>query len=170
MTLLLISSQSRDKKKFVLRKASMLIFFYQRLVAFCKILGCYLLFVMKQKLGVRCPFFSIFVASKKTCWTSRNLTTFNYKKNALRCLLVFLTLFEWMVQQREKCWFASSLNSRLQYLGPNPGLPRLNEEPPKEVILDRSIGPVGAFCVLVLDPEQVQCVLCIHFKAFLFSL
>ncbi|XP_015888708.2 pyridoxine/pyridoxamine 5'-phosphate oxidase 2-like [Ziziphus jujuba] len=60
------------------------------------------------------------------------------------------------LQQREKCWFASSLNSRLQYLGPNPGLPRLNEEPPKEVILDRSIGPVGAFCVLVLDPEQVD--------------
>lgn len=45
-------------------------------------------------------------------------------------------------------------------MGPNPGLPRLNEEPPKEVILDRSAGPVGAFCVLVLDPEKVQCVLC----------
>lgn len=75
-----------------------------------------------------------------------------------------------MVQQRENCWFASSLNSRLQYLGPNPGLPILNEQPPKEVILDRSIGPVAAFCLLVLDPEQVPWFLLstIHFKALLF--
>ncbi|KAF3439835.1 hypothetical protein FNV43_RR18113 [Rhamnella rubrinervis] len=60
------------------------------------------------------------------------------------------------LQQREKCWFASSLNSRLQYLGPNPGLPILNEQPPKEVTLDRSTGPVAAFCLLVLDAEQVD--------------
>lgn len=40
------------------------------------------------------------------------------------------------LQQREKSWFSSSLKSRLQYLGPNPGLPSLDEEPAaKEVFL-----------------------------------
>ncbi|KAL5540041.1 hypothetical protein UlMin_021744 [Ulmus minor] len=60
------------------------------------------------------------------------------------------------LQQREKSWFASSLKSRLQYLGPNPGLPNLSEEPPKEIFLDSSRGPVDAFCLLVLDPDQVD--------------
>ncbi|XP_077246427.1 pyridoxamine 5'-phosphate oxidase family protein [Tasmannia lanceolata] len=60
------------------------------------------------------------------------------------------------LQQREKAWFASSLKSRLQYFGPGPGLPCVNEEPCKENLLDPYIGPIGAFCVLVLDPEQVD--------------
>ncbi|BFG22204.1 pyridoxine/pyridoxamine 5-phosphate oxidase 2 isoform X1 [Prunus yedoensis var. nudiflora] len=60
------------------------------------------------------------------------------------------------LQQREKSWASSSLKSRLQYLGPQPGLPNLSEEPPKEVSVDPSTGPVGAFCVLVLDPQQVD--------------
>ncbi|KAE7999338.1 hypothetical protein FH972_003780 [Carpinus fangiana] len=59
------------------------------------------------------------------------------------------------LQQREKSWFASSLKSRLQYLGPSPGLPCLSEEPDPE-FLDPSKGPVGAFCVLILDPDQVD--------------
>ncbi|XP_021815018.1 pyridoxine/pyridoxamine 5'-phosphate oxidase 2 isoform X2 [Prunus avium] len=59
-------------------------------------------------------------------------------------------------EQREKSWASSSLKSRLQYLGPQPGLPNLSEEPPKEVSVDPSTGPVGAFCVLVLDPQQVD--------------
>ncbi|XP_058085670.1 pyridoxine/pyridoxamine 5'-phosphate oxidase 2 [Magnolia sinica] len=60
------------------------------------------------------------------------------------------------LQQRERAWFASSLKSRLQYLGPSPGLPCISEEPCNEYPLDPSTGPVGAFCLLVLDPEEVD--------------
>lgn len=60
------------------------------------------------------------------------------------------------LQQREKSWFASSLRSRMQYLGPDPGLPSINEDLPKNISLDPSVGPVGAFCLLVLDPEKVD--------------
>ncbi|XP_028767592.1 pyridoxine/pyridoxamine 5'-phosphate oxidase 2 isoform X1 [Neltuma alba] len=60
------------------------------------------------------------------------------------------------LQQREKSWFASSLRSRLQYLGPNPGLPCLSEETQREISLDPSTGPVDAFCLLILDPDQVD--------------
>lgn len=60
------------------------------------------------------------------------------------------------MQQREKAWFASSPKSRLQYLGPNPGLPSLDEKPSQEFSLDPSARPVDAFCLLVLDPEQVR--------------
>ncbi|XP_028767593.1 pyridoxine/pyridoxamine 5'-phosphate oxidase 2 isoform X2 [Neltuma alba] len=59
-------------------------------------------------------------------------------------------------EQREKSWFASSLRSRLQYLGPNPGLPCLSEETQREISLDPSTGPVDAFCLLILDPDQVD--------------
>ena len=69
-----------------------------------------------------------------------------------------------MVQQREKSWFASSVKSRLQYLGPNPGLPSLDEQPPKENFLDNSSGPVDAFCVLVLDPDQVYSISLLYFS------
>ncbi|KAH1091842.1 hypothetical protein J1N35_019099 [Gossypium stocksii] len=59
------------------------------------------------------------------------------------------------LQQREKSWFSSSVKSRLQYLGPNPSLPRISEhQSEEEVRLDPSIGPVAAFCLLVLDPDQ----------------
>jgi hypothetical protein len=54
--------------------------------------------------------------------------------------------------------FASSVRSRLQYLGPQPGIPVLDEEPVKDVHLDPSAGPVDAFCLLVLDPEKVSCI------------
>jgi pyridoxamine 5'-phosphate oxidase len=64
-------------------------------------------------------------------------------------------MFQFLMQQREKSWFASSPKSRLQYLGPNPGLPCLSEQPDQE-FLDPSTGPVGAFCVLILDPDQVS--------------
>ncbi|XP_024441113.1 pyridoxine/pyridoxamine 5'-phosphate oxidase 2 isoform X2 [Populus trichocarpa] len=59
-------------------------------------------------------------------------------------------------EQREKSWFASSLKSRLQYLGPNPGLPCLSEQSLNEFFLDPSSGPVATFCLLVLDPDQVD--------------
>lgn len=60
------------------------------------------------------------------------------------------------LEQREKAWFASSLKSRLQYLCPTPGLPSLNEQPSPGSSLDPSTGPVDTFCVLVLDPDQVD--------------
>ncbi|KAK9279895.1 hypothetical protein L1049_013578 [Liquidambar formosana] len=60
------------------------------------------------------------------------------------------------LEQREKAWFASSLKSRLQYLGPLPDLPCLSEQPSQEFSLDPSTGPVDAFCLLVLDPDQVD--------------
>ncbi|KAI4355262.1 hypothetical protein L6164_004052 [Bauhinia variegata] len=60
------------------------------------------------------------------------------------------------LQQREKSWFANSLKSRLQYLGPNPGLPSLSEHTQPNTSLDPSTGPVEAFCLLVLDPDQVD--------------
>ncbi|KAM7276343.1 hypothetical protein ACFE04_018209 [Oxalis oulophora] len=60
------------------------------------------------------------------------------------------------LQQREKSWFASSLKSRLQYMGPTPGIPNLSEQPTQDLSLDPSTGPVTAFCLLVLDPDQVD--------------
>ncbi|WOG88647.1 hypothetical protein DCAR_0207882 [Daucus carota subsp. sativus] len=60
------------------------------------------------------------------------------------------------LQQREKAWFASSPRSRLQYVGPYPGLPSISEQSSEESSLDDSTGPVDAFCLLVLNPEQVD--------------
>ncbi|CAI0440455.1 unnamed protein product [Linum tenue] len=60
------------------------------------------------------------------------------------------------VEQRHRSWFASSVRSRMQYLGPNPGLPALTEHPHQELVLDPSSGPVAAFCLLVLDPNEVD--------------
>ncbi|XP_068651204.1 pyridoxine/pyridoxamine 5'-phosphate oxidase 2 [Aristolochia californica] len=60
------------------------------------------------------------------------------------------------LQLREKNWFSSSLKSRTQYLGPGPGLPHLSEEQHGEPLLDQSTGPTAAFCLLLLDPEQVD--------------
>ncbi|KAJ1378690.1 Pyridoxamine 5-phosphate oxidase, putative FMN-dependent, Alr4036 family [Sesbania bispinosa] len=60
------------------------------------------------------------------------------------------------LQQREKSWFASSLRSRSQYLGPTPGLPCLNEQAQPEITPDPSIGPVDAFCLLILEPDRVD--------------
>ncbi|CAN6308295.1 unnamed protein product [Urochloa humidicola] len=59
-------------------------------------------------------------------------------------------------QHREKAWFASSVKSRLQYLGPQPGVPIVDEGQVKDVHIDPSNGPVDAFCLLVLDPEKVD--------------
>ncbi|KAL3815145.1 hypothetical protein ACJIZ3_016413 [Penstemon smallii] len=60
------------------------------------------------------------------------------------------------LQQREKSWFACSPRSRLQYVGPTPKLPSLSEQPSQISSLDPSIGPVDAFCLLILDPDQVD--------------
>ncbi|KAL6660275.1 hypothetical protein ACP70R_002397 [Stipagrostis hirtigluma subsp. patula] len=59
-------------------------------------------------------------------------------------------------EHREKAWFASSVKSRLQYLGPQPGVPVVDDDHVKDVHLDPSAGPVDAFCLLVLDPEKVD--------------
>ncbi|GAB2234589.1 hypothetical protein Droror1_Dr00003845 [Drosera rotundifolia] len=61
------------------------------------------------------------------------------------------------LHQRFKSWFASSLKSRLQYLGPYPGLPSIGDDPPSNLTLDPSAPPVDAFCLLVLDRDQVDC-------------
>lgn len=60
------------------------------------------------------------------------------------------------LQHKEKAWFSSSVKSRLQYLGPQPGIPVLDDEHVKGVHLDPLAGPVDAFCLLVLDPEKVD--------------
>lgn len=61
------------------------------------------------------------------------------------------------LQQRETSWFASSLKSRMQYIAPAPGQPMTAiEQPSQSPPLDPSVGPVGAFCLLVLDPNQVD--------------
>ncbi|EMS49599.1 hypothetical protein TRIUR3_13186 [Triticum urartu] len=60
------------------------------------------------------------------------------------------------LQQREKAWFASSVKSRLQYLGPSPGVPVANDDHVTDVHLDPSAGPVDAYCLLTLDPEKVD--------------
>jgi len=66
-------------------------------------------------------------------------------------------------QHREKAWFSSSVKSRLQYLGPQPGIPVLDDEHVKGVHLDPLAGPVDAFCLMVLDPEKVKQPLFFHF-------
>ncbi|KAG5251677.1 pyridoxine 5'-phosphate oxidase-related family protein [Salix suchowensis] len=53
-------------------------------------------------------------------------------------------------------WFASYIKSRLQYLVPNPGIPCLSEQSPDEFLLDFSSGLVTTFCLLVLEPDQVD--------------
>nr|CAB3497284.1 unnamed protein product [Digitaria exilis] len=60
------------------------------------------------------------------------------------------------LQHREKAWFKSSVKSRLQYLGPQPGVPAVDDQQINDVHLDASAGPVDAFCLLVLDPEKVS--------------
>jgi pyridoxamine 5'-phosphate oxidase len=60
------------------------------------------------------------------------------------------------LQLRERAWFGSSVKSRLQYLGPCPGLPIPDDDLIKDAHLDPSAGPVDAFCLLVLDPEKVD--------------
>nr|CAB3504869.1 unnamed protein product [Digitaria exilis] len=60
------------------------------------------------------------------------------------------------LQHREKAWFKSSVKSRLQYLGPQPGVPVVDDQQINDVHLDASAGPVDAFCLLVLDPEKVS--------------
>ncbi|XP_021893062.1 pyridoxine/pyridoxamine 5'-phosphate oxidase 2 isoform X3 [Carica papaya] len=69
-------------------------------------------------------------------------------------------------EQREKSWFASSMKSRLQYLGASPGLPNISEQQTQELFLDPSTGPVASFCLLVLDPDQVLLLL-YRFLSFL---
>ncbi|BAT98121.1 hypothetical protein VIGAN_09174700 [Vigna angularis var. angularis] len=59
-------------------------------------------------------------------------------------------------EQREHSWFASSLRSRSQYLCPNPGLPCLHEQAQPDISLDPSTGPIDAFCLLILEPHQVD--------------
>ncbi|KAG0473241.1 hypothetical protein HPP92_015098 [Vanilla planifolia] len=60
------------------------------------------------------------------------------------------------MQQRVKSWFASSLKSRFQYLGPVPRFPVINEKLSNDSELDPSAGPVDTFCLLVFYPEEVD--------------
>ncbi|KAG8073161.1 hypothetical protein GUJ93_ZPchr0006g42977 [Zizania palustris] len=61
-----------------------------------------------------------------------------------------------MLQLRERAWFGSSVKSRLQYIGPCPGVPVPDDDLVENSHLDPSAGPVDAFCLLVLDPEKVD--------------
>ncbi|CAM6012336.1 unnamed protein product [Sphagnum balticum] len=55
---------------------------------------------------------------------------------------------------REKAWFDSSLRSRASFGSPYPGHPKTSEILlPK---LDSSQGPLDNFCVLTLDPKEVD--------------
>ncbi|KAG7019079.1 Pyridoxine/pyridoxamine 5'-phosphate oxidase 2, partial [Cucurbita argyrosperma subsp. argyrosperma] len=59
-------------------------------------------------------------------------------------------------KKRAEAWSSISPKSRMQYLGPSPNLPYIAEQPAKEPVLDSCSGPVDAFCLLVLDPDQVD--------------
>ncbi|XP_022980850.1 pyridoxine/pyridoxamine 5'-phosphate oxidase 2 isoform X2 [Cucurbita maxima] len=59
-------------------------------------------------------------------------------------------------EKRAEAWSSISPKSRMQYLGPSPNLPYIAEQPAKEPVLDSCSGPVDAFCLLVLDPDQVD--------------
>ncbi|GER37313.1 pyridoxamine 5'-phosphate oxidase family protein [Striga asiatica] len=59
------------------------------------------------------------------------------------------------LQQREKSWFACSLKSRMQYTMPTPRI-SIHKLPSQTSSLDPSVGPIDAFCLLVLDPDQVD--------------
>ncbi|CAM6021318.1 unnamed protein product [Sphagnum balticum] len=55
---------------------------------------------------------------------------------------------------REKAWFDSSPRSRASFASPHPGYPKSSEfEQPQ---LDPSQGPIDTFCVLTLDPKEVD--------------
>ncbi|KAH7514833.1 hypothetical protein FEM48_Zijuj11G0132400 [Ziziphus jujuba var. spinosa] len=58
------------------------------------------------------------------------------------------------LQQREKSWFARSPRTKMLFL--DPGHSYLEEEPPKDAFTELCGGPVAAYCVLVLHPEQVD--------------
>ncbi|KAL3613504.1 Pyridoxine/pyridoxamine 5'-phosphate oxidase 2 [Castilleja foliolosa] len=60
------------------------------------------------------------------------------------------------LQQREKSWFACSVKSRMQYMAPTPRVSILEQPPAHMGPLDPSVGPVGSFCLLVFDPDQVD--------------
>ncbi|XP_038899256.1 pyridoxine/pyridoxamine 5'-phosphate oxidase 2 isoform X2 [Benincasa hispida] len=59
-------------------------------------------------------------------------------------------------EQRAEAWSSISPKSRLQYLGPSPGLPYPGEQPVKEPFVDSYSGPVDSFCLLVFNPDQVD--------------
>ncbi|KAG0585046.1 hypothetical protein KC19_3G253500 [Ceratodon purpureus] len=56
---------------------------------------------------------------------------------------------------REKAWFDSSPRSRGAFAAPHPGHPKASEssEPPK---VDPDQGPLDTFCVLTLEPEEID--------------
>ncbi|KAJ7563520.1 hypothetical protein O6H91_03G113700 [Diphasiastrum complanatum] len=57
---------------------------------------------------------------------------------------------------REKAWFSSSSKSRMQFAGPHPGLPVVASQDDHEPELDSEQGPVDCFCVVTLEPEEVD--------------
>ncbi|KAI5054745.1 hypothetical protein GOP47_0029890 [Adiantum capillus-veneris] len=59
------------------------------------------------------------------------------------------------LQLREKAWFDSSVRSRSQFVGPAPRLPTLHSSSTKSKLAP-SQGPVDAFCLVLLHPEEVD--------------
>ncbi|XP_022147468.1 pyridoxine/pyridoxamine 5'-phosphate oxidase 2 isoform X2 [Momordica charantia] len=72
-------------------------------------------------------------------------------------------------EQREKAWSSIPSKTRMQYLGPNPGLPYLTGQPAKENLQDSSSGPVDSYCLLVFNPDQVDYVNLKSEKRFLYK-
>ncbi|KAL2634482.1 hypothetical protein R1flu_005961 [Riccia fluitans] len=59
---------------------------------------------------------------------------------------------------REQAWFQSSLDSRLQFAGPSPGIPCVKNGPDDNTTpkLDPAEGPVENFCLVTLEPQEVD--------------
>lgn len=64
-----------------------------------------------------------------------------------------------LIQMRERAWFQSSPNSRLQFVGPSPGFPCPEGGPNDSTTpqLDPAQGPVENFCLVTLEPQEVLC-------------
>ncbi|OAE34832.1 hypothetical protein AXG93_2528s2000 [Marchantia polymorpha subsp. ruderalis] len=62
------------------------------------------------------------------------------------------------LKMRERAWFQSSPNSRLQFVGPSPGFPCPEGGPNDSTTpqLDPAQGPVENFCLVTLEPQEVD--------------
>ncbi|XP_024379698.1 pyridoxine/pyridoxamine 5'-phosphate oxidase 2 isoform X3 [Physcomitrium patens] len=57
---------------------------------------------------------------------------------------------------REKAWFDSSPRARAAFAAPHPGHPKGSEPSEGNLQVDPNQGPLDTFCVLTLDPEEID--------------